>query len=105
MLISQNIKPSLKMSIRRNLLNTLKLQVLFSYRLAEPQNLQRVSLTEADRKAGAVEKIRLKTTVEQLLLEVNLFGQVNEKYLQKVFWVLMRKNLLKRLPQRLLLLM
>ncbi|HFF5577618.1 TPA: hypothetical protein ACGDXW_003358, partial [Acinetobacter baumannii] len=51
--------------------------------LAEPQNLQRVSLTEADRKAGAVEKIRLKTTVEQLLLEVDLFGQVNEKYLQK----------------------
>ncbi|WP_212815320.1 hypothetical protein, partial [Acinetobacter pittii] len=54
-----------------------------SYRLAEPQNLQRVSLTEADRKAGAVERIRLKTTVEQLLLEVDLFGQVNEKYLQK----------------------
>ncbi|OFD22771.1 hypothetical protein A1D07_16445, partial [Acinetobacter baumannii] len=38
---------------------------------------------EADRKAGAVERIRLKTTVEQLLLEVDLFGQVNEKYLQK----------------------
>ena len=47
----QNIKPSLKMSIRRNLLNTLKLRAV-SYRLAEPQNLQRVSLTEADRKAG-----------------------------------------------------
>lgn len=61
----------------------LKASSAVSYRLAEPQNLQRVSLTEADRKAGAVEKIRLKTTVEQLLLEVDLYGQVNEKYLQK----------------------
>ena len=62
----------------------LKASSAVSYRLAEPQNLQRVSLTEADRKAGAVEKIRLKTTVEQLLLEVDLYGQVNEKYLQKI---------------------
>jgi hypothetical protein len=54
-----------------------------SYRLAEPQNLQRVSLTETDRKAGAVDKIRLNTTIEELLLEVELYGQVNEKYLQK----------------------
>lgn len=61
----------------------LKASSAVSYRLAEPQNLQRVSLTEADRKAGAVEKIRLKTTVEQLLLEVDLYGQVNQKYLQK----------------------
>lgn len=61
----------------------LKASSAVSYRLAEPQNLQLVSLTEADRKAGAVEKIRLKTTVEQLLLEVDLYGQVNEKYLQK----------------------
>ncbi len=54
-----------------------------SYRLAESQNLQRLSVSEAERKAGVVEKIRLKTTVEQLLLEVDLYGQVNEKYLQK----------------------
>ncbi|MFX5869829.1 hypothetical protein ABTE73_19630, partial [Acinetobacter baumannii] len=54
-----------------------------SYRLADPQNLQRVSLTETDRKAGAVDKIRLKTTIEELLLEVELYGQVNDKYLQK----------------------
>ncbi|CAI3133225.1 hypothetical protein MWMV7_MWMV7_01654 [Acinetobacter calcoaceticus] len=54
-----------------------------SYRLAEPQNLQRLSITEADRKAGIVEKIRLKGTVEELLLQSELYGQVNEKYLQK----------------------
>jgi len=54
-----------------------------SYRLADPQNLQRVSLTDTDRKAGAVDKIRLKTTIEELLLEVELYGQVNDKYLQK----------------------
>lgn len=68
---------------KKKFIEYLKASSAVSYRLAEPQNLQRVSLTEADRKAGAVEKIRLKTTVEQLLLEVDLFGQVNEKYLQK----------------------
>lgn len=68
---------------RKKFIEYLKASSAVSYRLAEPQNLQRVSLTEADRKAGAVERIRLKTTVEQLLLEVDLFGQVNEKYLQK----------------------
>lgn len=54
-----------------------------SYRLANPQNLQRLPITDADRKAGIVEKIRLKDTVEELLLQVDLYGQVNEKYLQK----------------------
>ncbi|HEM8711304.1 TPA: hypothetical protein U2Q76_002276 [Acinetobacter baumannii] len=68
---------------KKKFIEYLKASSAVSYRLAEPQNLQRVSLTGADRKAGAVEKIRLKTTVEQLLLEVDLFGQVNEKYLQK----------------------
>ncbi|MDC5261422.1 hypothetical protein OHW72_07250 [Acinetobacter baumannii] len=68
---------------KKKFIEYLKASSAVSYRLAEPQNLQRVSLTEVDRKAGAVEKIRLKTTVEQLLLEVDLFGQVNEKYLQK----------------------
>ncbi|MHC3122365.1 hypothetical protein [Acinetobacter sp. GN11] len=54
-----------------------------SYRLAEPQNLQRLSVSDAERKAGIVEKIRLKDTVEELLLQSELYGQVNEKYLQK----------------------
>ena len=48
----------------------LKASSAVSYRLADPQNLQRVSLTDSDRKAGAVDKIRLKTTIEELLLEV-----------------------------------
>ncbi|WP_407490716.1 hypothetical protein [Acinetobacter baumannii] len=68
---------------KKKFIEYLKASSAVSYRLAEPQNLQRVSLTEADRKARAVERIRLKTTVEQLLLEVDLFGQVNKKYLQK----------------------
>ncbi|MFX4759252.1 hypothetical protein ABTB43_00355 [Acinetobacter baumannii] len=68
---------------KKKFIEYLKASSAVSYRLAEPQNLQRVSLTEADRKAVAVERIRLKTTVEQLLLEVDLFGQVNKKYLQK----------------------
>ncbi|MGK3628594.1 hypothetical protein ACSLGU_33340, partial [Acinetobacter sp. A11] len=54
-----------------------------SYRLAEPQNLQRLSVSDAERKAGIVEKIRLKDTVEALLLQSDLYSQVNAKYLQK----------------------
>ncbi|WP_322976999.1 hypothetical protein [Acinetobacter pittii] len=54
-----------------------------SYRLAESQNLQRLSVSEAERKAGVVEKIRLKDTVEALLLQSELYSQVNAKYLQK----------------------
>lgn len=54
-----------------------------SYRLAEPQNLQLLSVSDAERKAGIVEKIRLKDTVEALLLQSELYSQVNAKYLQK----------------------
>ncbi|MDV8151717.1 hypothetical protein R5L37_08055 [Acinetobacter pittii] len=54
-----------------------------SYRLAEPQNLQRLSVSDVERKAGIVEKIRLKDTVEALLLQSELYSQVNAKYLQK----------------------
>lgn len=54
-----------------------------SYRLAEPQNLERLSVSDAERKAGIVEKIRLKDTVEALLLQSELYSQVNAKYLQK----------------------
>lgn len=54
-----------------------------SYRLAESQNLQRLSVSEAERKVGVVEKIRLKDTVEALLLQSELYSQVNAKYLQK----------------------
>lgn len=54
-----------------------------SYRLAEPQNLQRLSISDAERKNGIVEKIRLKDTVEALLLQSELYSQVNAKYLQK----------------------
>ncbi|MEO4186495.1 hypothetical protein ABH305_11605 [Acinetobacter pittii] len=54
-----------------------------SYRLAEPQNLQRLSVSDAERKGGIVEKIRLKDTVEALLLQSELYSQVNAKYLQK----------------------
>lgn len=54
-----------------------------SYLLAEPQNLQRLSVSDAERKAGIVEKIRLKDTVEALLLQSELYSQVNAKYLQK----------------------
>ncbi|MFI8144389.1 hypothetical protein [Acinetobacter sp. ABJ_C5_2] len=67
----------------KKLVEYLKASSAVSYRLAEPQNLQRVPLTEADRKVGAVEKIRLNTTVEQFFMEVDLYTLVNKKYLQQ----------------------
>ncbi|MBJ9702604.1 hypothetical protein [Acinetobacter calcoaceticus] len=67
----------------KNFVEYVKASGAVSYRLADPQNLQRLPITDADRKAGVVEKIRLKDTVEELLLQVDLYGQVNEKYLQK----------------------
>ena len=51
------------------------------YRLADQTELEAISLTSADKAAGVVEKIRLKTSIEELLLQANLYGKVNEKYL------------------------
>lgn len=67
----------------KNFVEYAKASGAVSYRLAEPQNLQRLSVSDAERKVGIVEKIRLKDTVEALLLQSELYGQVNEKYLQK----------------------
>lgn len=67
----------------KNFVEYAKASGAVSYRLAEPQNLQRLSVSDTERKVGIVEKIRLKDTVEALLLQSELYGQVNEKYLQK----------------------
>ena len=51
------------------------------YRLADQTELEAISLTSADKAAGVVEKIRLKSSIEELLLQANLYSKVNEKYL------------------------
>lgn len=53
------------------------------YRLADQNNIQALSLSSADKAAGVVEKIRLKTSIEELVLQANLYSKVNEKYLMQ----------------------
>ena len=50
------------------------------YRLADQNNIQALSISSTDQKAGVVEKIRLKTTLEDVSLQSGMFEQVNQKY-------------------------
>ncbi|QER38495.1 hypothetical protein F2A31_01750 [Acinetobacter suaedae] len=53
------------------------------YRLADSQNIHTLPVSSAERTAGVVEKIRLKTTIEEAILQSTLYGKVNEKYLMQ----------------------
>ncbi|MGV0886394.1 hypothetical protein V6760_05910 [Acinetobacter venetianus] len=53
------------------------------YRLADQNNIQALSVSSADKAAGVVAKIRLKTSIEELVLQANLYSKVNEKYLMQ----------------------
>ena len=53
------------------------------YRLADQNNIQALSVSAADRNLGVVEKIRLKTSIEELILQANVYSKVNEKYLMQ----------------------
>ncbi|MCU4640228.1 hypothetical protein [Acinetobacter courvalinii] len=65
------------------------------YRLANQKNIQALSVSSADQAAGVVEKIRLKTSVEELILQANLYSKVNEKYLMQSVLNLNAQNLEK----------
>lgn len=58
----------------------LKASTAVSYTLAKPEQFQRLSLSKADQEKGVVEKVRLNTTIEALLLQASMFEQVNQKY-------------------------
>lgn len=58
----------------------LKASTAVSYTLAKPEQFQRLSLSKADQAKGVVEKVRLNTTIEALLLQASMFEQVNQKY-------------------------
>ena len=51
------------------------------YRLADQGNVQAIAVSSQDKAVGAVEKIRLKTSVEELVLQADLYGRVNQSYL------------------------
>ncbi|ENX40235.1 hypothetical protein [Acinetobacter courvalinii] len=65
------------------------------YRLADQKNIQALSVSSVDQAAGVVEKIRLKTSVEELILQANLYSKVNEKYLMQSVLNLNAQNLEK----------
>lgn len=65
------------------------------YRLADQNNIQALSVSSADQAAGVVEKIRLKTSVEELILQANLYSKVNEKYFMQRVLNLNAQNLEK----------
>ncbi|CAM4208028.1 hypothetical protein F901_00667 [Acinetobacter dispersus] len=65
------------------------------YRLADQNNIQALSVSSADQAAGVVEKIRLKTSIEELILQANLYNKVNEKYFTQSVLNIKEENLEK----------
>ncbi|ENX38142.1 hypothetical protein [Acinetobacter sp. NIPH 2100] len=65
------------------------------YRLADQNNIQALSVSSADQAAGVVEKIRLKTSIEELILQANLYSKVNEKYFVQSVLNIKEQNLEK----------
>ncbi|MEB3768169.1 hypothetical protein [Acinetobacter sp. MD2] len=58
------------------------------YVLAKPNQLQRLNLSDADKKLGGVEKIRLTSTFEEIAAQLLAYSRVNQDYLtQTVFQV------------------
>lgn len=70
------------------------------YRLADPNSIQTLSVSSADQAAGVVEKIRLKTTIEELVLQANLYSKVNEKYLMQSILKFDEQNLEKLISEQ-----
>ncbi|MCJ0829181.1 hypothetical protein MN869_12080 [Acinetobacter sp. NIPH1876] len=65
------------------------------YRLADQKNIQSLSVSSADQAAGVVEKIRLKSSIEELILQANLYSKVNEKYFMQSVLNIKEENLEK----------
>lgn len=50
------------------------------YTLAKPNQLQSVALTEAEKNAGIVEKVRLEMPIEDFVLQQQAFDTINKKF-------------------------
>ena len=86
---SQNNLAYLDFSKHQDLFNHIDIKKLVDYieastdiyyQLAGQSQIQTLSLTDQDRNAGAVEKIRLNSTLEELILQASLYRKVNQKY-------------------------
>ncbi|RZG45781.1 hypothetical protein [Acinetobacter wuhouensis] len=62
------------------LLEFLKQSGATTYLLASPDQLETMSLNTVEKQSGIVEKIRLKTSLEELFLQGNLYTSVNRQY-------------------------
>ncbi|AOA57227.1 hypothetical protein [Acinetobacter larvae] len=61
----------------------LKEQNALLYTLAAPENIQQVALNSQDRQEGAVRKIRLNVSLQDLMWQQQLFQAVNKEYFKK----------------------
>ena len=64
------------------LVSYLKESSALPYLLADAQNIETVSLNAQDKAQGAVDKIRLKISLEEWLLQARLYEQINKPYFQ-----------------------
>lgn len=65
-----------------SLVTYLKESGALPYILADAKDIRIVSLSAQDKAQGAVEKIRLNTTLEEWMLQARLYERVNKPYLQ-----------------------
>lgn len=66
----------------KNLVTYLQENTAVPYLLANPEKLQRQSLSAADKSQGVVEKIRLKSSLEEFMLQQNFFEAANRGYVK-----------------------
>lgn len=64
----------------KNLVNYLQENTAVSYVMARPDQLQRINVSAEDKAHGVVEKIRLKSTIEEFMLQQNFFEAANREY-------------------------
>ncbi len=67
------------------LVTYLKESSAVSYKVADPSDIEKLSLTAQDKAQGVVEKIRLNTSLEELLLQMRLYELVNKTYMSDQF--------------------
>ncbi|WP_372375895.1 hypothetical protein [Acinetobacter ursingii] len=65
----------------KKLVEYLKASGAVSYVLAQPEQFQTLPLSDQDRSAGIVRKIRINSTLEEVMLQTDLYNKVNTQYL------------------------
>ncbi|WP_353170163.1 hypothetical protein [Acinetobacter rudis] len=66
----------------KNLATYLQENTAVPYVMARPEQLQRQSLSAADKSQGVVEKIRLKSSLEEFMLQQNFFEAANRGFVK-----------------------